>query len=229
MSNISILNSLKGELIVSCQAEGLDPFNTPEYVTLFALAAKMGGARGIRSEGIDKIQSIKGSVDLPIIGLLKDYFDDGFVRITGSFKMVENLIDIGCDIIAIDGTFRKREGLTGPKFIEQVKYRYSCIVLADIATDEEAIASKEAGADCVSTTLSGYTPETQFRCDSPDFNLIKRLSQTISIPVFAEGRINTPQEAKKAMDIGAYAVIVGSAITRPRIITSWFANKIKNK
>ena len=115
-----VLSGLQGQFIVSCQAEGDDPFNTPEYVALFAKAAVEGGAKGIRSEGLEKIKCIKASVPVPVIGLLKSTFDDGFVKITGSFKEVEELIRIDCDIIAIDGTNRLREGLTGPDFIEEV-------------------------------------------------------------------------------------------------------------
>lgn len=225
---IGILESLKDSFVVSCQAEGEDPFNTPEYVGLFARAAQMGGAKAIRSEGLKKIEYIKRNVDLPVIGLLKSKFDDGTVRITGSFCEVESLIDLGCDIIAIDGTFRLRDGLTGPEFISEVKKRYDCIVLADIARYEEGVAAQAAGADCVSTTLSGYTPETFEKNNGlADYELITKLSQSLNIPVFAEGRINTPKDAEQAMAVGAYAVISGSAITRPRVITSWFVNAIK--
>jgi len=224
-----IINSLKGELIVSCQAEGDDPFNTPEYVALFAKAAQMGGAKGIRSEGIDKIKAIKKAVNLPVIGLVKDIFEDGYVKITGSFNDVERLIKVGCDIIAVDGTFRIREGLTGPDFIKVVKQKYDCIVMADISNFDEAIASAKAGANCVSTALSGYTLETKSKNTGPDFELIEELSKTISVPVFAEGRINTPEDARKAIELGAYSIVVGTAITRPRIITSWFVNEIKKQ
>jgi len=224
----AIFDLLKGEMIVSCQAEGGDPFNTPEYVSLFAKAAQMGGAKGIRSEGINNIIAIKEMVNLPIIGLLKDTFENGFVKITGSFKDVEKLMKVKCDIIAIDGTFRKREGLTGPDFIKSVKDKYDCIVMADISTLEEAIASEKSGADCISTALSGYTPEKHFILNKPDFKLIKLLSHTISVPIFAEGRINTPKEARRSIELGAHAVITGTAITRPRVITSWFVNELKN-
>jgi len=222
----AIFDLLKGEIIVSCQAEGDDPFNTPQYISLFAKAAQMGGAKGIRCEGINNITVIKEIVNLPIIGLLKDTFENGFVKITGSFKDVDKLIKIKCDIIAIDGTFRKREGLTGPDFIKEVKKRYDCIIMADISTIEEAIASVEAGADCISTTLSGYTPEKQFNSNHPDFILMKLLSERISVPFFAEGRIKTPNEAREAIKLGAHAVIIGTAITRPRVITSWFVNEL---
>lgn len=227
---IDILNLLKGGMIVSCQAEGLDPFNTkPEYMALFARAAVMGGAVGIRTEGIEKLKAIKKTVDVPIIGLVKSKFEDGTVKITGSFSDVENLIAAGSDIIAIDGTFRKRDGLSGPEFIKQVKEKYNCLVLADIAELNEAIACYKEGADCISTTLNGYTPNTSDEnCKGPNFNLLKNILQVVDIPVFAEGRYNNPTDAGKAMDLGAYAVITGTAITRPRIITKWFVEEINN-
>ena len=223
-----ILNRLQGQFIVSCQAEGDDPFNTPEYVALFAKAAVIGGAKGIRSEGLEKIKCIKSSVQVPVIGLLKSSFDDGFVKITGSFKEVEELIQVGCDIIAIDGTDRLREGMTGPDFIKEVKLKYSCCVLADIATKNEALAAESAGADCISTTLSGYTPETLSDSLEPDYTLVRELVGLLKIPLFAEGRINTPDQAKEMMLLGAYGVISGTAITRPRVITKWFVNAIQS-
>ena len=224
---IELLRQLKGGMIVSCQSEGDDPFNArPEYMGLFARAAEMGGAIGIRTEGIEKLKAIKKVTKLPVIGLLKSKFSDGTVCITGSFNEVEQLLAAGSDIVAVDGTFRKREGLTGPEFIKEVKKRYGCIVLADIATFVEAKACEEAGADCISTTLNGYTPETlQFQY-GPNYNVLKECVDGITIPVFAEGRYNTPMEAGKAIEIGAYAVISGTAITRPRVITQWFVNEI---
>lgn len=222
-----LLEQLKGGMIVSCQAEGDDPFNAdPEYMALFARAAEMGGAIGIRTQGIAKLEAIKRATRLPVIGLLKDKFPDGTVRITGSFAEVEQLIQSKSDIIAIDGTFREREGFTGPEFIKAVKLRYGCLVLADIATNAEAKACEEAGADCVSTTLNGYTPDTLQYHDGPNYNVLNECVNGLSIPVFAEGRYNTPAEAGEAMKLGAYAVISGTAITRPRVITQWFVNEI---
>lgn len=223
-----LLKQLKGGMIVSCQAEGDDPFNAdPEYMALFARAAEMGGAIGIRTQGIEKLKAIKRAVNLPVIGLLKSLFPDGTVCITGSFKEVEQLIEAGSDIVAIDGTFRKRDGLTGPEFIREVKNRYGCVVLADIATYAEARACEEAGADCVSTTLNGYTPDTLQFHDGPNYDVLKECVDGLSIPVFAEGRYNTPADAGRAMGLNAYAVISGTAITRPRVITQWFVNEIK--
>lgn len=223
-----LLKQLKGGMIVSCQAEGDDPFNAnPEYMALFARAAEMGGAIGIRTQGIEKLQAIKRATKLPVIGLLKSQFPDGTVCITGSFNEVEQLIAAGSDIVAIDGTFRKREGLSGPEFIKEVKKRYGCIVLADIATYAEAKSCEEAGADCVSTTLNGYTPDTLQFHDGPNYDVLKECVEGLIVPVFAEGRYNTPAEAGKAMELNAYAVISGTAITRPRVITQWFVNEIK--
>lgn len=225
MSNLLAL--LKHGMIVSCQSEGDDPFNAnPEYMALFAKAAEMGGAKGIRTQGIEKLRAIKKTVKLPIIGLLKSKFNDGTVRITGSFSEVEQLIEAGSDIIAIDGTFRLREGLSGPEFIREVKCRYNCVVLADIATYDEAIACERAGVDCVSTTLNGYTPDTFQFHDGPNYDVLAQIVKDVTIPVFAEGRYNTPYEAKHAMELGAYAVISGTAITRPRVCTSWFVEAV---
>lgn len=222
-----VLCKLRNSMIVSCQSEGDDPFNAnPEYMALFARAAEMGGAKGIRTQGIEKLKAIKRAVSLPVIGLLKDKFPDGTVRITGSFSEVEQLIAAGSDIIAIDGTFREREGLTGPDFIAECKSRYGYLILADIATYDEAIACEKAGADCISTTLNGYTPDTIQYHDGPNYELLARIIKDVHVPVFAEGRYNTPSEAKQAMELGAYAVISGTAITRPRVCTSWFVEAV---
>lgn len=224
----SVLERLKGGMIVSCQSEGDDPFNAnPEYMGLFAKAAEMGGALGIRTQGIEKLKAIKRVVSLPVIGLLKSQFPDGTVRITGSFKEVEMLIETGSDIVAIDGTFREREGLAGPAFIKAVKQKYGCVVLADIATCEEAIACAKNGADAVSTTLNGYTPDTMSSVEMPNLYLLEEILKAIDVPVFAEGRYNVPSDAQKAMEMGAFGVISGTALTRPRVITKWFVEAIE--
>jgi N-acylglucosamine-6-phosphate 2-epimerase len=223
-----IFNSLKCGLIVSCQAEENDPFNSPEAVTLFAKAAIMGGAAGIRSEGIEKLKAILAEVKVPVIGLLKSKFEDGLVRITGSFNEVEKLKKIGCHIIAVDGTFRKREGMRGPEFISEIKKKLDCIIMADVSTYAEGIACADFGADCISSTLSGYTTDTKFYpMDKPDFEIIEKLTRDLSIPVIAEGRINRPDNASAMIARGAWSVVVGTAITRPRIITSWYIDAIK--
>lgn len=224
-----IIDKLKNKLIVSCQAEGDSPFNSPEGVTMFAKAAVLGGASAIRSEGIEKTKMIIEHLNVPIIGLVKSKFEDGSVRITGSFKDVEDLISIGTHIIAIDGTFRERENLSGPDFIKTVKSKFNCLIMADIAKLDEAIACEQSGADLISTTLNGYTSETiSDKIKEPNYDLVSQLVKRIKKPVVAEGRINTPEAAKKMIELGAYAVVVGTAITRPHIITSWYVDAIKN-
>lgn len=222
-----IFTSLHHGLIVSCQAEGDSPFNSPDGVLMFAQAAMAGGAVAIRSEGIAKTKRIVDALPLPVIGLVKSSFADGSVRITGSFKDVEELMQCGAAIVAIDGTFRMREGLTGPEFIAAVKQRYQCTVMADIATRTEAEACAAAGADCVSTTLSGYTPDTRTSDPGPDTTLLKDLASSLSIPVIAEGRINTPEAAAMMHAHGAWSIVVGSAITRPAEITKWFVAAVQ--
>ncbi len=227
---VQILEQIKGRLIVSCQAEGASPFNSPEGVAMFALSAQMGGAAAIRSEGYEKTRRIIQSVDLPVIGLKKSMFDDQTVRITGSFEEVRQLVLSGCDMVAVDGTFRKREGMSGPDFIRAVRQKHQVPIMADIATVAEAEACREAGADCVSTTLSGYTPETaSHKGAGPDLELVGHLSDKFGaqMPVVAEGRYHTPATAAQAINKGAWAVVVGSAITRPHLITKWFKNAIE--
>jgi N-acylglucosamine-6-phosphate 2-epimerase len=225
-----MLQKIKGRLIVSCQAEGDSPFNNPEGVAAFAISAAMGGAAAIRSEGVKKTRRIVESVGLPVIGLKKSLFDDQSVRITGSFEDVWKMIDAGCDMIAIDGTFRERENLTGPEFIQKIKSIYHVPVMADVATPEQGVACMEAGADCVSTTLSGYTPNTATAGqDGPDIDLVASLSKRLGhrVPVVAEGRYNSPEMARQAIENGAWAVVVGTAITRPHVITKWFNDAIE--
>ncbi|MGK7906490.1 MAG: N-acetylmannosamine-6-phosphate 2-epimerase [Synechococcus sp.] len=231
MDKRSLFGALRHRLIVSCQAEGDSPFNSPEGVAMFARAASQNGAAGIRSEGIEKTISIVQQVSLPVIGLVKTRFPDGTVCITGSFQAVGNLLETGCDIVAIDGTLRPRpapdSSLNGPEFIREVKQRYDCLVMADISTEADAAACVAAGADCLSTTLSGYTPETSHLLgDRPNLDLLAKLTDTHSLPVIAEGRFNVPEWAGQAIANGAWAVVVGSAITRPGSITRWFTDAI---
>ena len=232
MNSPDLFEILHHRLVVSCQAEGDSPFNSPEGVAMFAQLAEQNGAAAIRSEGIAKTRAIVERVSLPVIGLVKTQFPDGTVCITGSFAAVEALLTTGCDIIAIDGTLRSRQApnasLDGPDFIRSVKQRYNCIVMADISTEADAAACVAAGADCLSTTLSGYTPETKtaIPADRPNLDLVACLADAYDLPVFAEGRFNSPEWAGQAIANGAWSVVVGSAITRPGTVTRWFANEI---
>ena len=228
---MGILEQLKGRLIVSCQAEKGSPFDSPEAIAAFAKSAAIGGAAAIRSCGIEKVAYLLLHSDLPIIGLTKSYFDDGSVRITGSFDEFESLVKLGIPIIAVDGTSRTRDGYTGPDFIIEAKKRYrDIVIMADISTCEEAIVCYNAGVDCISTTLSGYTPYTeQEYLHEPSIDLVEACVNALpGFPIFAEGRYNTPEKAAKAIKAGAWAVVVGSAITRPHLITEWFVEAINH-
>lgn len=227
--NKGVFEVFRSKLIVSCQAENGDPLDSPEGVLLLARTVLPGGASAIRSCGWEKVSLLKQSLAVPVIGLTKSKFADGTVCITGSFEDVDRLASVHTDIIAIDGTARFREGYSGPDFIAEVKRRHpDQLVMADISTFEEAMACKAAGADCISTTLSGYTPHTSsISHDGPDYDLLQQLVAAFpGYPVMAEGRFNTPKEAAQAIALGAWAVVVGTAITRPKTITSWFAEAI---
>ena len=170
------------------------------------------------------------NTSLPVICLTKSTFEDGFVRITGSFEEVETLLKINATFIAVDGTYRIREKTyTGPDYINKIKKMYpEILVMADISTPQEAVACYEAGADCVSTTLNGYTSDTQ-SVNQPSFSVLQECIRLLphGFPIMAEGRFNKPEYAAQAIEEGAWAVIVGTSITRPQIITQWYVDAIK--
>ncbi|WP_068268072.1 N-acetylmannosamine-6-phosphate 2-epimerase [Caviibacter abscessus] len=225
MKKEDILKILKGQLIVSCQALSHEPLYLEEMsiMPLMAKAAILGGACGIRANSFRDVSKIKEAVSVPVIGLIKKKYDNFPQHITVGIDEIDELVEAKADIIALDCTLRERfDGLTINEFIEKIKKKYPNILLmADISTLEEGINAYKAGVDFVGTTLSGYTPYTK-NDPAPNFDLIKQLVESIPIPVIAEGRIHTPEQAKKMLDLGAYAVVVGGAITRPLEITERF-------
>jgi len=191
----------------------------------------MGGACGIRAREAENIRAIRGAVELPIIGITKSEFADGTVLITGDFDDVQAVIDAGADVAAADATRRIRpNGLSGEQFIAEMKKRWSLPVMADVSTLEEGLAAEGAGADLIGTTLAGYTRYTieRYREDEPDWELLEALVRQARVPVIAEGRIWTPEQARKALQLGAFAVVVGTAITRPRVVTRRFVDAIQS-
>lgn len=216
----AILN-LKHRLIVSCQAPDGDAFRSPEAMARFAIAAVEGGAGGIRANGPADVNAIRRSVALPIIGISKRLQADGRILITGSFEEARELVAAGADIIALDCT-RRGQDYGALERLARIKMELGVPAFADIATVEEAVQAAGAGADAVLPTLRGYTPETaHVRTFEPAF--IAALCKAVTVPVLAEGRIGNPQEAAAALAAGAFAVVVGTAITRPGEIARRFA------
>ncbi len=229
-SKSELLNRLKGQLIVSCQALPGEPLYVPEksVMYLMARAAKEAGAPCIRTSGIRDVTAIKEETGLPVIGIIKISYDGYDSYITPTMKEVDELASADADIVALDCTLRnRRDGTTINDFIAQIKEKYPDIVLmADISTYEEGVNAWKCGVDFVGTTLSGYTSYSTQK-DGPDTELVRRLSEDLEIPVIAEGKIHTPDQAVQMLEAGAFAVVVGGAITRPLEIAARFVDKIK--
>jgi N-acylglucosamine-6-phosphate 2-epimerase len=232
MTKEEILNKIKGNLIVSCQALEGEPLYIEDssMMPLMARAAKQAGACAIRTNGVRDVIGIKEETNLPIIGIIKKGYEGYEQYITVTMDEIDQLVKAGADIIALDCTLRDRvDGRSVAEFIKIIKEKYPEIILmADISNFEEGINAWKAGIDIVGTTLSGYTQYT-VKSEEPDFKLIEDLAKNIDIPVIAEGRIHQPEQAVKALDLGAYSVVVGGAITRPLEITTRFADAISKR
>ncbi|HAU5328565.1 TPA: N-acetylmannosamine-6-phosphate 2-epimerase, partial [Clostridioides difficile] len=217
---------VKGRLIVSCQALENEPLHSPFIMGRMAKAAMEGGAVGIRAQGVEDIIEIKKVTGLPVIGIIKRNYEDSDIYITPTKKEVDELLTTGCEMIALDATNRVRPNNEDLK--ELIKYikENGVLVMADISNYDEAIKAQEYGVDCISTTLSGYTPYTK-TLEGPDFVLMERLVKDLEIPVIAEGKVNTPQDLKRVFELGVYSSVVGSAITRPQLITEKFVKAIE--
>ncbi|WP_420840526.1 N-acetylmannosamine-6-phosphate 2-epimerase [Caldicoprobacter algeriensis] len=223
-----LLSKLENGLIVSCQALEGEPLHSSFIMAKMAKAAEMGGAVAIRANGYDDIMAIKKEVNLPVIGLVKKKYEGYVPYITPTIEEVEQVVKAGAEIVAVDATKSiKPGGFTTEAFLKEIKRKYPYIlVMADISTYEEGVKAAEIGFDLVSTTLSGYTEYSQHG-DDPDFELVERLAKAIKVPLIAEGRIWEPRQALEALEKGAYAVVVGTAITRPQEITKRFVEFIK--
>ncbi len=230
MNHLDLINSLRGGLVVSCQALPDEPLFGAEHMAAMARAAVTGGAIAIRANGPADIAAIRAVVMLPIIGLFKDDLPGCDVRITPAIEHADKIAAAGADIIAIDATLRPRPGnLSVKRLIDHIHVKLNTLVLADVSTLDEGLEAARCGADLVATTLSGFTAYSPAQ-PGPDFVLLEKLAaqlKQIDVPVIAEGRISTPREAVHALECGAYAVVVGGAITRPQWITAQFTNALK--
>ncbi|MBS4178927.1 N-acetylmannosamine-6-phosphate 2-epimerase [Lederbergia citrea] len=229
MDRQSFFSSIHKNLIVSCQALEHEPLHSSYIMAKMAKAAKEGGAVAIRSNSAVDVAAIKEETGLPVIGLVKRDYPDSEIFITATLKEVKELLEVEPAVIAMDATIRKRPN--GESLADLVKYIHEhsdTLVMADIATIKDAEYAIECGVDMISTTLSGYTADSP-KLEGPDFDLVEQLCKTSPIPIIGEGRINTPEQARKMLELGAWSIVVGSAISRPQLITKSFAEGINAK
>ena len=223
----AFLAAVKGRLIVSCQALEDEPLHGAEIMARMALAAKIGGAAAIRANSPADIRAVKAAVDLPVIGLYKR--GDSGVYITPTFAHSAAIADAGADVIALDCTDRPRpDGVALADLLARIRDELGLPIFADVSTLAEARGAASLGATMAAPTLSGYTESRPMR-PGPDFELLAEMTAALAIPVIAEGRIQSPEQARRALELGAWAVVVGSAITRPRTITARFAAALNDE
>lgn len=223
------VESLKGKLIVSCQALPHEPLHSSFIMGRMALAAKEGGAYGIRANTKEDIAEIQTQVDLPVIGIVKRDYEDSKVYITPTMREINELMEVRPDIIALDATHSLRPGgRTLDEFYREIRNSYpDQLLMADCSTVEEALFADQLGFDFIGTTLVGYTDQSKsLKIESNDFEIIRQIVAKVKHRVIAEGNINTPEKARRVIELGAFSVVVGSIITRPQLITKSFAEAL---
>lgn len=223
------VESLKGKLIVSCQALPHEPLHSSFIMGRMALAAKEGGAYGIRANTKEDIAEIQTQVDLPVIGIVKRDYEDSKVYITPTMREINELMEVKPDIIALDATHSLRPGgRTLDEFYREIRKSYpEQLLMADCSTVEEALFADQLGFDFIGTTLVGYTDQSKsLKIESNDFEIIRQIVAKVKHRVIAEGNINTPEKARRVIELGAFSVVVGSIITRPQLITKSFAEAL---
>ena len=225
------IKALKGQLIVSCQALPQEPLHSSFIMGRMARAAKEGGAAGIRANTKEDIKEIQEVTGLPIIGIVKRDYPDSAVYITPTMKEIEELMEVKPEIVAIDATGALRPGnMTLADFFHQIKEKYpEQKLMADCSTIEEAFFADELGFDFIGTTMVGYTPQSQgLKIEENDFEILRTILKKVKHPVIAEGNVNSPEKAKRVIELGSYAVVVGSSITRPQLITKGYAEAVNS-
>ncbi|MEE6449147.1 N-acetylmannosamine-6-phosphate 2-epimerase [Gottfriedia acidiceleris] len=226
-----VLEQIKNGLIVSCQALDGEPLHSSFIMGRMALAAKEGGAVGIRANSVSDIIEIKKQVDLPVIGIIKQVYSNFPVFITPTMNEIDALAQTGVEIIATDATNRLRpDGSDLKSFYQEIRTKYPHILLmADVSSVEEAIFADELGFDIVAPTLYGYTEETNdLKIDDHEYAVIKQIVKEVkNAKVIAEGNVSTPEIARIVLDLNVHSVVVGGAITRPQIITQRFVNAMQ--
>ena len=224
------IESVFHKLIVSCQALPEEPLHSSFIMGRMAVAAKEGGAGGIRANSVEDIREIKKNVDLPIIGIIKRDYPGCSVRITPTIREVDELMQVKPDVIAVDATCRRRpDGRKLEEFYAEIREKYpQQLLMADCSTMQEMLYADKLGFDFIGTTMVGYTKQSKnLKIDENDFEILRTILSKVKHPVIAEGNINTPEKLKRVLELGAYCAVVGSAITRPQLITKTFADAIK--
>lgn len=209
----NILEKWRGGLIVSCQAPAGSPLAKPEIIAAFAQVAEQNGAVGVRIDSPAHISAVKEKIKIPVLGIYKIVADESPVYITPTFEAARKIIEAGADVIALDATARRRPANERIEIIiKKIGEQSEKSLAADIATFEEGLSAEEIGFDAVITTLSGYTEDTKHIVE-PDFALVEKLAKRLSVPLICEGRLSSAEDVRRAFDCGAFAVVVGSAIT----------------
>ncbi|QCB96002.1 N-acetylmannosamine-6-phosphate 2-epimerase [Arthrobacter sp. PAMC25564] len=221
------LESLRSQLIVSCQAYPGEPMRDPRTTAQLAASAVLGGAAAVRVQGLADVQHTRAAVEVPVIGLWKDGHDGVFI--TPTLRHAVAVAHAGAHVVAVDGTRRQRpDGLSLAQTVAGIHAESHALVMADCGSYADAAAAIEAGADLIGTTLAGYTGERP-KTQGPDLELLEQIASAgLGRPLMAEGRIHTPAQAKQALDAGAFAVVVGTAITHPATVTGWFAEALRS-
>jgi N-acylglucosamine-6-phosphate 2-epimerase len=208
----NLKSKIQNGLIVSCQAPANSPLAKPEIIAALALTAEQNGAVGVRIDSPEHIKEVKNVVNVPIIGIYKIVTETSEVYITPTFDSAKQVAEVGADIIAIDATFRSRpndENLA--EIVKKIHNELNLPVMADVANFEEGVNAEKIDCDFIGTTLSGYTNETKYIIE-PDFELVRKLA-SLSTPIICEGRLRKPENVAQAFECGAFAVVVGNAIT----------------
>lgn len=230
MIDKSLNEHLKRSLIVSCQALEDEPLHSSFIMGRMALAAKQGGASGIRANSVEDIREIKKMVDLPIIGIIKRNYENSDVFISATMKEIDELMTVRPEIIALDATSSVRpNGESLESFYRAIRQKYPEVsLMADCSTYDEMIEADILGFDYIGTTLVGYTKQSKGdKIEADDFSLIQKAVRHCKHPIIAEGNINTPEKVKRVLELGVFSVVVGSAITRPQLITETFVAATK--
>ncbi|WP_152351911.1 N-acetylmannosamine-6-phosphate 2-epimerase [Brachybacterium subflavum] len=222
-----LVAALEGRLIVSCQAYPGEPMRDPRTMAQVAASVERGGAAAVRAQGIEDIRQVKDAVDVPVVGIWKDGAEGVFITPTLDHCLA--VIDAGADILALDGTSRTRpDGRAFGETVAAVRERFAGPIMADCDSLDSALAAADAGAEIIGTTLSGYT-DARRRTEGPDLELLGELATSLPATsvLVAEGRVHTPAQAAACADAGAFAVVVGTAITHPTTITTWFRDAVQ--